>query len=131
MHRDCLACQTRCPVRYAIVAGTTAATTARMTRVDCCKQVRVVTLATAAPAVAREAATSTNGAITGEAPTAANGPPAVAKSAAMHHGWAPQLGHNHASVVARLVNTMVDIVGTSAEGRGRKYPYHACCGMQL
>ena len=128
---NCILCQTRSPVRYAIVAGTTAATTARMTRVDCCKQVRVVTLATAAPAVADEASTSANGAVTGEAPTATNGSPAVVEIVAMHPVQAPRLGGGCASIVACLVNMMVAIVGTSAKDRGRNCPYHACCGMQL
>ncbi len=129
--RDCLACQIRCPVCYAIVAGATAAATARTTRVDCCGQACIAALPTAGPIVAGEAATSANGAIAGEAPTAAYGPPAVVGSAAMHHRWAPQLGGNRASVVACLVNTMVDIIGNSAKNRGCNCPFHACCGMQL
>jgi hypothetical protein len=44
---NCLVCQTRHPVRYAIVAGATAAMTARTTRVDHCKQARFAALATA------------------------------------------------------------------------------------
>ncbi len=70
MCRDCLACQTRHPVRYAIVAGATAAETVRTTRVDCCKQACIAALATAAPAIAGEVATSANAAIAGEVPTA-------------------------------------------------------------
>jgi hypothetical protein len=127
----CLACQARCPVCYAIVAGAIAAATARTTRVNCRKQAHVAALPTAGPVVAGEVATSTNWAVTGEAPNATYGPPAVAGSAAMHHGRAPQLGGNCASVVACLVNTMVDIIGTSAKDRGHNCPFHACCGMQL
>jgi hypothetical protein len=81
-------CQTRCPVRYASMAGATAAAMARTTRVDCCKQVRVATLAKAAPAVA------------GEVPSAANWPPAVVESAAIPLMQTPQLGRNHAHAVA-------------------------------
>jgi hypothetical protein len=128
---NCIACQTRRPVCYAIVAGTMAAVMARTTKVDCCKQVSNATLATAVPAISGEALTSANGAIAGEVPTATNGPPAVAEIAAMHTVQAPQLGRNCASVVACLVNMMVDIVGTSTKDRGRNCPYHACCGMQL
>jgi hypothetical protein len=102
-----------------------------MTRVDCCKQACIAALATAGPAIAGEAATSTNGSIDGEAPTAAYGPPAVVKSVALYTGWAPQLRRNRASVLAHLVNTMVDILGISAKDRGCNCPYHACCGMQL
>jgi hypothetical protein len=62
---DCLACQARHPVCYAIVAGAKAAMTARTTRVDCCNQACIAALPTAGgPVVAGEAATSTNGAIT-------------------------------------------------------------------
>ncbi len=86
MCRDCLACQTRHPVCYAIVAGATAAATARTTRVDCHQQAHVAASATAGPVVIGEAATSANGAVTGEAPNAIYGPPVVASSAAMHHG---------------------------------------------
>ena len=59
------------------------------------------------------------------------GLPAVVGSATMHHGRAPQLRGNCASVVICLVNTMVNIVGTSAKDRGRNCPFHTCCGMQL
>jgi hypothetical protein len=126
-----LACQARHPVRYAIVAGAAVAATARTTRVDRCKQAHVAALATAAPPIAREAATSAYVAIGRAAPTAAYGPPAVAESAAMHPGRAPRLGRDSASVVACLVNTMVDIVGTSTSDRGCNCSHHTCCGMQL
>jgi hypothetical protein len=104
---------------------------ARTTRVDCCKQACLAALATAGPVIAREAATSANGAVAREAPNAAYGSPAVVGSAAMHHGRAPQLGGYHASIVACLVNTMVDIIGTSAKNRRCNCPFHDCCGMQL
>jgi hypothetical protein len=113
--RGCLVCQARHPVRYVIMAGATATATARTTRVDCCNQACVAVLPIAGPVLAREAATSANGAVTGEGSNAAYGPPAVAGSAAIHHGRAPQLGGDHASVVACLVNTMVDIVGTARQ----------------
>jgi hypothetical protein len=98
-HHDCLACLTRRPVCYAIVAGATAAATARTTRVDRHKQARIAALATAGPVVAREAASSANGVVAGEAPNAAYGPPAVAGSAVVHYGRAPQLRGDHASIV--------------------------------
>ncbi len=65
MRRNFLACQTRCPICYAIVAGATTAMTARTTRVDRCKQARVAALATAVPAIAGEADTSANAAVAG------------------------------------------------------------------
>jgi hypothetical protein len=116
--RNCLACQARRPVRYAIMAGTTAAVTARTTRVDCCNQAHVAALPTAGPVVTREAATSNNGAVTAEGNNAAYGPPAVAGSATIHHRQAPQLGVDQASIVACLVNMMVNIIGTSTKDQG-------------
>jgi hypothetical protein len=95
MCHDCLACQARHLVRYVIMAGAMAAAMARTTKVDCCDQAFVAALPTAGPVLAGEAATSTNGAVTGERSNAAYGPPAVAGSAAIHHGRAPQLGGNH------------------------------------
>ncbi len=85
---------------------------------------------TAGPVVTKEA-TSANGAVIGEENNAAYRPPAVAGSAAIQHGRAPQSGGDHASIVACLVNTMVDTVGTSAKDRECNYPLHNCCGMQL
>jgi hypothetical protein len=131
MRRNCLACQARRPVRYAIVAGATADTTARTTRVDHCNQAHISALPAAGPVLAVEAAISANGAAAGEGPNAAYGSPAVVGSAAIHHGRAPQLGGNHASIVACLVNAMVDIVGTYAMDRGHNCPFHICCGMKL
>ncbi len=89
---NCLACQARRPVRYAIVAGTTAAATAKMTRVDCRKQACVAVFPTAEPVVTGEGATSANGAVAREGPISAYEPPAVAGSAAIHHERGPQLG---------------------------------------
>jgi hypothetical protein len=99
--RNCILFQTRRQVCYAIVAGATAAVTARTTRVDCHEQACVATLATAAPAIAWKAPTAASGAVAGEAPTAAseaiaeealtaaNGPPAVAKSVPIPSVQAP------------------------------------------
>ncbi len=55
---------------------------------DLRKQAHIATLAIAAPAV------------TGKAPTAGNGPPAVAESALIPLVKAPQLGRDHASITA-------------------------------
>jgi hypothetical protein len=92
---------------------------------------RVAALPTAVPVLAGRAATSANGAVTGEGSNAVYGPPAVAGSAAIHHGRAPQLGGYHASVFACLENMMVNIIGTSAKDSGHNCPFHDCCGMQL
>jgi hypothetical protein len=81
--------------------------------------------------VAGEGATSGNGAVNGEGHNATYGPPAVLGNAAIHHRRAPQLGGNRASIVACLVNTMVNIVGTNTNNMGRNCPFHNCCGMQL
>jgi hypothetical protein len=131
VRHNCLACLARRLVCYAIVAGAMAATTARTTRVDCRDQASVAALPTAGPVVAREGATSGNWAINGEEYNVTYRPPDVGGNAAIHHGRAPQLGGDHASVVACLVNTMVDIVGTNAKDRGCNCPFHDCCGMQL
>jgi hypothetical protein len=128
---DCLACQARHLVRYIIMAGATAAAMTRMTRVDCCDQACIAALPTAGPVLAKEAATSANGAVTREGSNAAYGLPAVADSAAIHHGQSPQLRGDHASIVACLVNMMADIVGTSTKDKGCNCPFHNCCGMQL
>jgi hypothetical protein len=128
---DCFACLARRLVRYAMVAGAMAAATVRTTRVDRCKQAQVAALPTAGPVVAREVATSANGAVAGEVPNAAFEPPAVGGGAAIHHGRAPQLGGDRASIVACLVYTMVNIVGAYAKDRGCNCPFHDCCGMQL
>jgi hypothetical protein len=89
---DCILCQTRCPVCYAIMAGAMAAATARTTRVDCHEQACIATLATAAPVVAGEAPTVTSGAVPREVPTATNGPPAVVESVAISPVRAPDWG---------------------------------------
>jgi hypothetical protein len=99
--------------------------------VDRCNQACIAALPTAGPVVAGEGATSANGAVAGEGHNAAYGPPAVAGNAAIHHGRAPQLGDDPASVVAHLVNMMVDIIGTNTNNRGHNCPFHDCCGMQL
>ncbi len=44
-------------------------------------------------------------------------------------GGLPNWGGDCLSVVACLVNTMVDIVGTYAKDRGCNCPFHACCEM--
>ncbi len=106
--RDCLAFQARRPVCYAILASATGAATARTMRVDHPKQARVTALPTVGPVVTREAATSTNGAIAGEAPNAAYGPPAVAGGAAMHHRLAPQLGSRIILSITRLISDGYD-----------------------
>jgi hypothetical protein len=46
-------------------------------------------------------------------------------------GRLPNWGGDHASVVASLVNTMINIVGTSTMDRGCNCPFHDCCGMKL
>jgi hypothetical protein len=98
--RNCMMCQTRHPVGYVIVAGATAAATARMARVDPHKQARIATLATAVPVVAGEAPNAASGAIAGEVPTAANGPPAVVESTVIPPVQAPQSECNRASTIA-------------------------------
>ena len=106
LRHDCKMCMTERPLRYAIVAD---AATARTTTVNHREQAHLVDLA--APDVPAAVAEQT---------------PAVAEEA-------PAAPDNHAcaATVARVVGTMVDIVWTSAEDRGRSCTHHTCCGHQI
>jgi len=114
--RDCQLCMTERPVRYAIMAGAAGAATARMMTVNCREQARLAALAAPdVPAAVAEQAP----AVVEEAPAVAEEQPA-----------APD-GRARAVVLTRILNTMVDILGTSAEDRGRSCSRHTCCGHQI
>ena len=115
-HRDCQLCMTKHPVRYAIVAGAAGAAMARTTTVNRCEQARLATLA----------ALDVPAAVTEQAPAIAEEAPAVAEEQP-----AAPYGRARATVLTRILNTMVDIVGTSAEDRGRSCSHHTCCGHQI
>ena len=98
------------------MAGAASAAMARTTIVNHCKQARLAALA--APDVPA--------AVTEQAPTVVEEAPAVAKE----QPAAPD-GRARAAALTRILNTMVDIVGTSAEDRGRSCSRHTCCGHQI
>ena len=113
--RDCQLCQAQRPIRYAIVAGAAGAATARTTTVNRREQVRIAALAADVPAAVAE-----------PAPAVAEEAPAIAEEQTA----APD-GRARAAAIARVVGTLVDIVGTSAEDRGRSCSRHTCCGHQI
>ena len=112
---DCQMCKMARPLRYAIVAGAAGAATARTTTVNCRKQARIAALAADVPATVAEPAP----AIAEESPAVVEEPPAAPDDRA------------RAAAPTRILNTMVDIVGTSAEDRGRSCSCHTCCGHQI
>ena len=93
-------------LHYAIMAGKA---TARTTTVNRCEQARLAALA--APDVPA--------AVTEQALAVAEEVPAAPDDRV------------RAAAVARVVGTMVDIVRTSAEDRGRSCTRHTCCGHQI
>ena len=113
---DCQLCMTERPVRYAIVAGVAGAATARTTTVNRREQAHLAALA--APDVPA--------AVAEQAPAVAEEAPAVTEE----QPAAPD-GRARAAALTRIVNTMVDIVGTSAKDRGRSCSRHTCCGHQI
>jgi hypothetical protein len=117
----CIMCRTERPIRYAIVAGAPTAATARTTTVNRREQARV------AASAARAADARTVTAVDATAPAADAG-----EAAAIARPLMPVAGtQNRDTVVARLVSTLVDIVGTGASNRGRSCVCHETCGMQV
>jgi hypothetical protein len=119
-------CRTERPICYAIMAGAPAAATARTTTVNRHEQACVAALG-AASAAAAAAVT----AVDGTAPASDAG-----EAAAIARPLMPVAVLNHGTqsrdtVVARLVSTLVDIVGTGASNRGRSCIRHETCGMQV
>ena len=112
----CIMCRTESPIRYAIVAGAPTAATASTTTVNRREQARVA-------ASAASAAEATVTAVDATAPAADAG-----EAAAIARPLMPVAGtQNRDTVVARLVSTLVDIVGN----RGRSCVHHKTCGMQV
>ena len=83
--------------------------------VNCREQARIAALAADVPATVAEPAP----AVAEEAPAVVEEPPAAPDDRA------------RAAALTRILNTMVDIVGTSAEDRGRSCSRHTCCGHQI
>jgi hypothetical protein len=96
----CIMCRTERPIHYAIVAGAPVAATARTTTVNRREQARVAASATTAPA-----------ADAGEAAAIAR---PLMPVAVLNCGT-----QSRDTVIAQLVSTLIDIVGTGASNRGR------------
>ena len=94
--------------------GAPAPATARTTTVNRREQSHIAASAADAPAAVAEQATA---AAPEEAPAIAQPP-------------TPD-GRARAAAVTRIIGTMVDVVGTSAEDRGRSCSRHTCCGHQI
>ena len=108
----CIMCRTERPIRYAIVAGAPAAATARTTTVNHREQARVA----ASAASAAEAAVT---AVDATAPAADAGGAAAITRPLMPVAVLNRGTQNRDTVIARLVSTLVDIVGMGASNRGR------------
>jgi hypothetical protein len=112
---DCQMCKTAHPLHYAIVAGASGAATARTMTVNRREQAHITALAADVPAAVAEPAP----AVAEEAPAVAEEQPAAPDDRA------------HAAALTRILNTMFDIVGTSAKDRGQSCSRHTCCGHQI
>ena len=109
----CIMCRTERLIRYAIVAGAPTAATARTTTVNRREQACVA-------ASAASAAEATVTAVDATVPAADAG-----EAAAIARPLLPVAGtQNRDTVVARLVSTLVDIVGTGTSNRGRSCVCH-------
>ena len=102
--RSCEMCMTERPLRYAVVPGAGASATARTTTVDRREQARLAT--------ARDAEEDTPPAAEDEEPIA-EGVPVVPAQRTVAAEPARRL------VLERLAGSLVDIVGTTANNRGR------------
>ena len=114
--RDCQMCTTERPKRYFVVPGAGVSATARTTTVDRREQARLAALHDAVQ----------------DAP-----PPVDEEPIAEGVPVVPVQGAVASSVPRRrimlehLVGTLVDVVGTTANNRGRSCPRHSCCGSQV
>ena len=115
MRRNCPMCMTERPKSYFIMPGASVLATARTTTADCCKQARLAVLRDgvedAPPPVDEE--------------PIAEGVPVVPvqEAVAAMPSWQIAL--------ERLVGTLVNVVGTTANNRGRSCPRYSCCGLQV
>ena len=115
MRRDCPMCMTERPKRYFIVPGAGVLATARTTTVYCCKQACLATLRNAVedapPPVDEE--------------PIAEGVPMVPVQGAVATVPSRRIA------LERLVGTLVEVVGTTANNRSHSCPRHSCCGSQV
>jgi hypothetical protein len=113
--RDCQMCMTEGPKRYVVVPGVGVSATARTTTVDRREQARLAALHDAVhdapPPVDEE--------------PIAEGVPVVPVQGAVTAVPSRRI------MLERLVGTLVDVVGTTANNRGRSCRRHSCCGSQV
>jgi len=112
--RDCLMCMTERPKRYFVVPGAGVSATARTTSVDRREQARLAALHDAVD----------NAPPPEDEEPIAEGVPVVPVQRAV-----AAVGRR--IPLERLVGTLVDVVGTTANNRGRSCPRHSCCGSQV
>ncbi len=122
----CIMCRTERPFRYAIVAGAPAAATARTTTVNCREQACV-----AASGAASAAAAAAVTAVDATAPASDAGEAADIAQLLMSVAVLNRGMQSRDTVVAWLVSTLVDIVGTGTSNRGRICVRYKTCGMQV
>ncbi len=103
------------PKRYFIMPGAGVLATARTATIDRRKQARLATL--------RDSVQDTPPPVDEE--PIAKGVPVVPVQGAVAAEPSWQIA------LERLVGTLVDVVGTTANNRGRSCPCHSCCGSQV
>ena len=155
--RDCMMCMTERPERYAIVTGAAESASARTTTVNRRAQALLAARSSDASAIAgdtstpaaegvgirraccerreqeRQAALREGAAAEEEVARRepiAEGAPVVILGGG-NHPIPPPANVSRSIVVGRLVGTLVDIVGTNANDRGRTCPHHYCCGEEV
>ena len=112
--RDCQMCMVEHPLRYAIVPGAAGATSARTMTMNRREQARL--------AAARDVDEDDAPPPVEDDPIAEGVPVVPVRGAVASSRGVP---------LERLVGTLVDVVGTTANNRGRSCPRHSCCGMQV
>ena len=115
--RSCQLCRTERPEQYFVVPGAGAAATARTTMVDRRQQARLAALH---DVVEDAPATRTDE----EEQPIAEGVPVVRTTVSI---TVP----NRQIALEHLMGTLVDIVGTTINNRGRSCPHHSCCGLEV
>ena len=110
-------CMTERPKRYFVVPGAGVSATARTTLVDRREQARLAAL--------RDAVQQDTPPPVDEEPIA-EGVPVVPVQGAVASSVP-----SRRIMLERLVGTLVDVVGTTANNRGRSCPRHSCCGSQV
>ena len=115
--RSCQSCRTERPERYFVVPGAGVAATARTTTVDRCQQARLAALLD----VVEDA----------PAPPTDEEDQAIAEGVPVVRTTVSTAVPSRRIALEHLVGTLVDIVGTTKNNRGRSCPHHSCCGLQV